>query len=239
MNTLVPWIALLIAGTALVAALVPTTPPPATPAIVPRATTVAPSDREAVERLQTEIATLRSEVAVLRDRTAVVAPAGGEAVAAGPDEARIRVLIDEALRAQRQAMPAGMPGGTPWGQPATPVDPAVIKTQLAERFALEPAQADSLIQAATDMQTAIRAAFAPGGDREQAMATIRTARETFDAAVAAVIPEDKREDFRRFAGEQMGVRGPRGPRGEGRERGQRDANAAPAIAPAPAGVQEF
>lgn len=235
MNTLIPWIALLIAGTALVAALVPSTPPPATPATVPMTTAATPGERESIARLQTEIATLRSELAALRDRPAVVAPAGGEPLATGPDEARVRALIDEALRTQRQAMP----GGTPWGQPTVSVDPAVVRTQLAERFALEPAQADSLIQAATEMQTAMRTAFTPGGDREQAMTTIRTARETFDAAVAAVIPEDKREDFRRFASEQMGVRGGRGPRGErgDRERGPRDA--APAIAPAPPGLQEF
>lgn len=236
MNTLIPWIALLIAGTALVAALVPSTPPAT--ASKTGTTAIGATDAAVITRLQAELTTLRAEVAALRDRPA----SSVDAVAVAPtvDDERLRELVRETVRAERARTPeaGGAPaGGPPWAQPGPVIDTAAATTQLAERFALEPAQASELVTAATELQTTMRAAFTAGGDREQAFATIRTAREAFEAKVAAAIPADRHDDFRRFASEQLGLRGRGGPRGE---RGERPPRGEDANAPAPpAGVQEF
>lgn len=238
MNTLIPWIALLIAGTALVAALVPS----ARPAAIPKTASTSVADAAVISRLQADLTALRAEVTALRDRpshSGASPDASPETVAVTPtvDDERLRELVRETLRAERARAPEAGAGGPPWAQPTPPIDTAAAATQLAERFALEPAQATELVNAAAEFQTTVRTAYTAGGDREQAFATIRTAREAFEAKVAAVISEDRHEDFRRFASELLGMRTRGGPRGE---RGDRTRPSNETTTPAPAaGVQEF
>lgn len=233
MHTLVPWLALLVGSAALVAALMPHEPPPLP---VPAH---AGADPAQVVRLQAEVADLRSAIAHLQTTPTPTALAGDTTSApVAVDDAHLRELIQEALRKDR-AQGGGNGGGPnpgqPWGQPPAPIDTVAASAQMAEKFAIEPAQATVLVEAMADMQKTVSTAFA-SGDREQAMATLRTAREKLEATVATIIPAERQEEFRRYAMEQFGMRGGRG--GQRQQRGA-DAGAQPANAPTPGGVKEF
>lgn len=67
---------------------------------------------------------------------------------------------------------------------------------MAEKFAIEPAQAMVLAEALAETQKTVGTAFA-SGDREQARATLRAAREQLEATVSTILPAERQEEFRR------------------------------------------
>lgn len=243
MERIIPWLALLVAAAALVLGLAPA-PSSATPS--PSTATATEDPR--VGTLEAEVKRLRDELArrpgrsdleaIERRLDATVPGTGG---AAGIDEDRVRTLIAEAVEQERQRLaqmrpqgpgPGGPGFGANNGPQAEPLDPAALSGKLQEQLQLDAAIATTVSTAMAEMQTAIRAAFANGNDRDAGFAAMREAREKFQAVVDANVPEDKRDALRAVMAEQMGWRG----RG-GRER-TRDGNAG-ATAPAPANVKEF
>ena len=187
MNTLVPWIALLVGGAALVAALVPHESPQSP---VPAHTGADPVQ---VARLQAELADLRRAVAHLQTTLSATDIIAAPATV---DDAHLRELTQDTLRKERAQSGGGPGGGQAWGQPPAPLDLAVASTQMAEKFAIEPAQAMVLAEALAETQKTVGTAFA-SGDREQARATLRAAREQLEATVSTILPAERQEEFRR------------------------------------------
>lgn len=249
MERIIPWLALVVASAALVLGLAPA-PSPASPAA--GSATVAEDPRvgtlEAeVKRLRDELARRpsRSDLEAIERRLDATVPGTGGAPVAGIDEDRVRTLIAEAAEQERQRFAqmrqqgptqGGFGGNN--GPQTEPIDPAALSTKMQESLQLDAAAATAVSTAMAEMQTAMRAAFANGTDREAGIAAMREAREKFQAVVDANVPEDKRDALRGVMAEQMGWRG-RGGRDGGDRTRNRDGGDNQGAAPAPTNVKEF
>lgn len=250
MNRIIPWISLTLATAAVIIAI--TSPVPSDTPVV----TTIDTNHAANAQLRSDLATLSKTVAELqrelaqRPRTSdldQLATRVNKASAPGTDsgvsEEHVRALIQEQLAAQRSGPQQG--GGTP--PTMEPLDVEKVQAQMKERFALNDEAATALTTAMTDMQNQMKAAFAPGGDRQAAFAAMGEIRKTMEATVDATIPEDKRDDFRNFTREQLGWGGRgnsnRGGWGGGNNRGgggdRGDRGGQTPAAPAPTDIKDF